>query len=102
MIFHSFWLPALRVLVHVVERLPDLLNPRKQLRRLNHEPLGATILRVAFDHAPILEKPMASVLKVLVERGAEIGHDVVLLVVCLALLVHTLLGLFIGAAHLVE
>ena len=45
---------------------------------------------------------MASVLEVLVERGAEISHDVVLLIVCLALLVDALLRLLVGAAHLVE
>ena len=102
MAFQSLWLPALRIVVHVVEGLPDLLNPRQQLGRLDHEPLGAAVLRVAFDHASILEIPMAGVLEVLVERGAEISHDVVLLVVRLALLVDALLRLFVGAAHLVE
>ena len=45
---------------------------------------------------------MAGVFEVLVERGAEISHDVVLLVVRLALLVDALLRLFVGAAHLVK
>ena len=45
---------------------------------------------------------MAGVLEVLVERGAEVSQDVVLLVVRLSLLVDALLWLLVSAADLVE
>ena len=45
---------------------------------------------------------MTGILEVFVERGTEVGQDVILFLVSLSLLVDSHLGLLVGSAYLVQ